>query len=119
MGARRNTYLALRRCQGPEVTDCDDLDFLHGTSFLLPIDNGWAEKKASVAWVPGSSECWLTYGYSTVVQNGPGVILQLWTYEDHDPSLPEGECLPETASERGDTMACASYERIMASPPLD
>lgn len=112
-------YLALRRCQDLEEAACDNEDFFHGTSFLLPMEYGWEERKTAAAYQPMTGDCYLSYGVSTLLQSGEGVVIELRRYEALEPGLTAEDCTYGLAAARGDTMPCLDYEVIHAQPPLD
>jgi len=112
-------YLALRRCQSMDATDCDSEDFFGGTSFVIPIENGWQERKAGAAFQPVSGDCYLSYGEATLVQNGDGVIVELRRYEEVEPGIGAADCTHERAMDRADLMPCLDFEVIHGQPPVD
>jgi hypothetical protein len=112
-------YYALRRCGAMEELECDNEDFFGGTSFVIPIQNGWQERKASAAFQPGTGDCYLSYGEATVMQYGYGVIVELRRYEELVTGVAQADCNHELAMELTDSMPCLEYEVIHGEPSLD
>ncbi|MGE0549995.1 MAG: hypothetical protein AB7O24_14740 [Kofleriaceae bacterium] len=104
-------YFAYDECTDAAATDCPGGGGIFG-GFYEPIDGGWLGRASSSAGFGGT--CGLSYMEQTAILNGNVLVFELARYQD-EVDLPDEDCEPEQAEDRGDSMPCIEHERVEAT----